>query len=154
MSDELKPCPFCGSSNIGTHHSGPPEDRFSYRQCKDCTAMGPDDCEGLNWNTRAAPAAPQAEPVAWLSSDGVVAVTNVYAVAMRANGRANWLAGYVPLYAAPPQAAEPSEALREAARMALSLLDAADSESVTKRQFEARALMARDALREALGGQE
>lgn len=45
------------------------------------------------------------------------------------------------------------DALREAARMALAALDAADAESVTKREFEARALMARDALREALGGE-
>lgn len=46
------------------------------------------------------------------------------------------------------------DALREAARMALTALDAADDESVTRREFEARALAARDELSNALGEQK
>ncbi len=54
MSD-LKPCPFCGSINLGTV---PDDQGFSWTECLDCGAGGPDGDQsqrGVTWNTRTIP---------------------------------------------------------------------------------------------------
>jgi hypothetical protein len=52
MSDALKPCPFCGGTDVREYRHFGDDPPTTYKQCHDCSAMGPDDCEGLNWNTR------------------------------------------------------------------------------------------------------
>jgi hypothetical protein len=42
MSEELKPCPFCGGPNVERYMAG--------IECADCGARAPDD---LTWNKRA-----------------------------------------------------------------------------------------------------
>lgn len=93
-------------------------------------------------------AAPQAEPVAWrwLSSDGLEWLFVE---------RKEWAPDIKgvevePLYTAPQPA--PDDKLHDAARMALEALNAADAESVTKREFEGRVMAARDALQDRLQG--
>jgi Lar family restriction alleviation protein len=63
MTEQLKPCPFCGGINV--IHSG-------YRMyCHACGAEGPDADSAdesaaiAAWNRRAQPAQAGAEPVAW-----------------------------------------------------------------------------------------
>lgn len=65
MIDELKTCPFCGSSNVAK--------LSNYIECLDCDAFGPSPQQGqsgnaassahIAWNTRAAP---KVKPLAWL----------------------------------------------------------------------------------------
>lgn len=62
MSDELKPCPFCGSHSV--------EDESTYyaqwATCNKCGAKAP------NWNARAqlsAQSVSEVQPVAWVSGD-------------------------------------------------------------------------------------
>lgn len=46
MSEELKPCPFCGSTNIST-------DLVGEIECRQCFASGPcSEDEWTAWNTR------------------------------------------------------------------------------------------------------
>jgi Lar family restriction alleviation protein len=64
MSDELKPCPFCGSENVsvatGSRKSPDPDEPetwFQYVECEACECAGPfaDDNERRAiavWNTR------------------------------------------------------------------------------------------------------
>ena len=63
MNEELKPCPFCGGSEIECKHDG---DGNFWHHCKSCDATGPflnkrSDEEELSWNTR--PAHPKVETV-------------------------------------------------------------------------------------------
>jgi hypothetical protein len=54
MTDELKPCPFCGGRNIrdtGRSLMGVADTPDTY--CVDCKAMGPDHGGMQGWNTRA-----------------------------------------------------------------------------------------------------
>lgn len=68
MTEQLKPCPFCGGINI--IHSG-------FRMyCHTCGAEGPDADSAdesaaiAAWNRRAQPAQAGAEPVAWQGGEG------------------------------------------------------------------------------------
>ena len=49
---ELKPCPWCGSSNIKMFSIMDGDERVEYAQCQDCTGMGPDHKSGRHWNSR------------------------------------------------------------------------------------------------------
>jgi Lar family restriction alleviation protein len=56
MSEQLKPCPFCGSSNIGTH--GTDKDVVKWCSCRDCGANGPistTKSPEWGWNRRVRP---------------------------------------------------------------------------------------------------
>lgn len=59
---ELKPCPFCGSSDIQQEYNGP-HGYEPYVVCVDCGCCV--DGKFGAWNTRAAIEAPVQEPVAW-----------------------------------------------------------------------------------------
>lgn len=52
MSDELKPCPFCGGTEIDTHG----DDKVVGYHCLTCDAVGPNQYitypEPREWNTR------------------------------------------------------------------------------------------------------
>lgn len=48
MTDELKPCPFCGGNVIS--HGG--DDKWVGAWCEDCAAMGPNHYGRYEWNTR------------------------------------------------------------------------------------------------------
>lgn len=54
MSEELKPCPFCGGTKIGIRDE---EDGMIWAYCKKCGAMGEWDYSENrakeNWNRRA-----------------------------------------------------------------------------------------------------
>lgn len=66
MGSELKPCPFCGGSNV--------YEARDYVICNDCGAQGPDEQSGAigdpaeRWSMRAIEALPQ-QPVAWMYED-------------------------------------------------------------------------------------
>lgn len=53
--EELKPCPFCGSTNV--HMSDGEKDWMQYVYCEDCNAIGPDGNTMISyaeaWNQRA-----------------------------------------------------------------------------------------------------
>jgi transposase-like protein len=51
---DLKPCPFCGSSNLKTGG----DDKFVGVWCNDCQATGPNHYGRSEWNTRAKPTIP------------------------------------------------------------------------------------------------
>ena len=59
MSEELKPCPFCGSAHVAivAEDRGNLVARWWYGYCHDCHACGPEDLgrSGAteSWNTRA-----------------------------------------------------------------------------------------------------
>lgn len=53
MASELKPCPFCG----GTDLSSGGDDKFVGYFCKTCQATGPNHYGSRDWNTRPTPAA-------------------------------------------------------------------------------------------------
>ncbi|PJR88724.1 hypothetical protein CN878_16895 [Ochrobactrum sp. 695/2009] len=71
MASELKPCPFCG----GTDLSSGGDDKFVGYSCKTCQATGPNHYGSRDWNTRSTPVAPvspdatgkcgELETVAW-----------------------------------------------------------------------------------------
>lgn len=53
MSDELKPCPFCGNKHVNRKH----DDGLSWEQCTNCGATGPAgtryaDDDAPTWNSR------------------------------------------------------------------------------------------------------
>lgn len=59
---ELKPCPFCGSDQVG-HATGTAYEQFLFVACHECEAQGPPtayegkDCKeraAENWNRRVA----------------------------------------------------------------------------------------------------
>lgn len=58
----LLPCPFCGGNDIKEYSLQDGDERVVYRQCQDCTSVGPDHKNGHDWNRRASPAQAQ-EPV-------------------------------------------------------------------------------------------
>lgn len=60
MTDELKPCPFCGGTNLKTGG----DDKYTGVWCMDCEAQGPNHYGVPNeWGTRTpTPAAPQGAP--------------------------------------------------------------------------------------------
>ena len=58
---ELKPCPFCGSSNL---KSGG-DDKIVGTWCLDCQAVGPNQYGRHEWNTRADLAKPRVKPLVW-----------------------------------------------------------------------------------------
>lgn len=56
MSEELRPCPFCGSDHVDLICMGTREDDPHVVECDDCdaTASGMDRAEAMaNWNRRA-----------------------------------------------------------------------------------------------------
>lgn len=60
MPDDLKPCPFCGSSIVGViEESDRPGDVLGVVSCGCCGASGPSLCEPEEmvprWNQRATP---------------------------------------------------------------------------------------------------
>lgn len=59
---ELKPCPFCGGTEIDTHG----DDKVVGYHCLTCEAVGPNHYitfpKPREWNTRAAP---KVKPLAW-----------------------------------------------------------------------------------------
>jgi Lar family restriction alleviation protein len=61
MSQELKPCPFCGSTNLNVTHES------SYVMCYGCDADGPvtrpSAAAIAAWNNRAAPVPPAGEEI-------------------------------------------------------------------------------------------
>lgn len=53
---ELKPCPFCGSTDV---HTSPNGENYAYVYCNTCGAEGPTNDIGsvaMTWNRRAQPA--------------------------------------------------------------------------------------------------
>lgn len=41
MSEELKPCPFCGSENLKAYGYSQHEADHAYCYCEDCNTVGP-----------------------------------------------------------------------------------------------------------------
>ncbi|WP_426577629.1 Lar family restriction alleviation protein [Xenorhabdus stockiae] len=72
MSSELKPCPFCGSDNLGSNHYFDSDDKnyIGWIDCYSCDARGPEigwfddfgeaETEAIKlWNQRAKNTSPQ-----------------------------------------------------------------------------------------------
>lgn len=56
MSDELKPCPFCGTTEMLRRVGAQPGEGWSFVRCDYCDAEGPDpDNLPGHWNTRKSP---------------------------------------------------------------------------------------------------
>lgn len=57
MSEELKPCPFCGGTKIGIRDENDEADGMIWAYCKECGAMGEWDYTlqkaAEHWNRRA-----------------------------------------------------------------------------------------------------
>jgi Lar family restriction alleviation protein len=68
MSEQMKPCPFCGSQDITQIRT----DDSYWQKCRNCEATGPigfkrHDEDDPNWNTRADLQAARAVPDGWVS---------------------------------------------------------------------------------------
>lgn len=65
MSEELKPCPFCGGEPNLTHDDYVHDDLrpMPVVECKSCSAW----VQAADWNRRAALSAQQSAPVCWVS---------------------------------------------------------------------------------------
>ena len=48
MSEDLKPCPFCGGEDLASGG----DDKFVGYWCNNCQAQGPNHYGGSQWNTR------------------------------------------------------------------------------------------------------
>ncbi|MGN6451301.1 MAG: hypothetical protein ACTHLK_22455 [Brucella intermedia] len=72
MASELKPCPFCG----GTDLSSGGDDKFVGYSCKTCQATGPNHYGSRDWNTPPTPLAPVSpdEVKPFRMSDGVMPI--------------------------------------------------------------------------------
>lgn len=65
VKPDLMPCPFCGTTEMLRHIGANPGDGWGFVRCDYCDAEGPDpDVFSGGWNTRAAPAPAEQEPVA------------------------------------------------------------------------------------------
>jgi hypothetical protein len=60
-SEDLKPCPFCGGTNLKTGG----DDKIVGVWCLTCQAAGPNHYGSREWNDRASP-----EPADWVKWDG------------------------------------------------------------------------------------
>lgn len=79
MTDEVKPCPFCGGEADEHRDPGPTGELYVWVGCNDCDAtsacvdersMQPEESDAVTlWNTRAEPEAAPVEPVAFLYTD-------------------------------------------------------------------------------------
>ncbi len=115
MTEALKPCPFCG----GTDLSSGGDDKVVGYWCNTCEATGPNHYGKHDWNRRAdLPAAVTVKPLAWGISETVGMNLQSdcpfgrYYIALRADG--NWL-WWRPASSPAHQGCEKSEAQAKAA---------------------------------------
>jgi Lar family restriction alleviation protein len=101
QSEKLKPCPFCGGSDVHLRHHQ--ANQMSWVSCVGCGLEAPsetgvtDDEAVAYWNRRTEAALSAAEPVMYVSQRGVSCSPEFYENLVDSS-RKNWQ----PLYTAPP----------------------------------------------------
>jgi Lar family restriction alleviation protein len=104
MTHELKPCPFCGSTNLIT------ENARDFIACGDCATEGPWVCgqgstESIEaWNRRAAPSVPSGEPAGIEDEPDALTIAYMMGAASAKRAPQPAPAGWRPIETAPKSA--------------------------------------------------